>query len=166
MPECKGCGNSFPYRVVIDGVTHNLKSRSYCLDCSPFKSGKGYEHRKQSSLKNREQNKICPLCNKQFSWNKNNVCSSCRADRTRYKNKIELQEYLGGRCERCGNDDHRVLDFHHTKDKKFTISGRLHCSIADLKEEADKCILLCANCHRIEHSKDKQKIIEYYWPEW
>ena len=36
------------------------------------------------------------------------------------------------------------------------------CSIADLKEEADKCILLCANCHRIEHSKDKQKIIEYY----
>ena len=160
MPKCKKCKSNFPYRIKVDGVIRNLKSRSYCLKCSPFKSKQGYEHRKDRS--NRSKTKICPICEREFGWTKNNVCSSCRSSNMREKNKIALINMLGGSCVECGISDIRVLDFHHIQDKKFTISSRLECSIVDLKQEAEKCVLLCANCHRIEHNKDKEDVLDYY----
>jgi hypothetical protein len=36
MPTCQKCGDKFPFRVLIDGKQRNLKSRKYCLQCSPF----------------------------------------------------------------------------------------------------------------------------------
>lgn len=56
-------------------------------------------------------------------------------------------------CTDCGNQDFRVLEFHHLKDKDFNLgdkSGKGY-SIVRLQEELDKCIPLCANCHRIRH---------------
>ncbi|MBD3261509.1 MAG: hypothetical protein GF334_07490 [Candidatus Altiarchaeales archaeon] len=39
MPKvCSNCGKEFPFRVVIEGKERNLKSRKYCLECSPFNS--------------------------------------------------------------------------------------------------------------------------------
>lgn len=54
-------------------------------------------------------------------------------------------------CSKCGIRDPRVLEFHHVRDKKFSIAERAyyHYGINRLKKEIDKCILLCANCHRI-----------------
>lgn len=58
-------------------------------------------------------------------------------------------------CEDCGFDDPRALDFHH-KDpstKSFPI-GRDAWKVSweRLLAEVDKCIVLCANCHRIRHN--------------
>ncbi len=58
-------------------------------------------------------------------------------------------------CATCGFDDKRALDFHHRdkNNKLFKISdqrGRLSESI--LEEEIKKCVVLCANCHRILHT--------------
>ncbi len=72
------------------------------------------------------------------------------------KYKVILIEYLGGCCKICGYDKcPNALDFHHTKDKKEMISRMLaNCNgLKKLKQEADKCILLCANCHRELHSQ-------------
>ena len=49
-----------------------------------------------------------------------------------------------------------AMDFHHLANKKDSIS-HLVISCASLKriqEEIDKCILICANCHRIRHFGD------------
>jgi hypothetical protein len=67
--------------------------------------------------------------------------------------KVELVEYKGGKCEKCGyNKCIEALEFHH-KDptqKDFNISSHSYSS-KRMKDEADKCLLLCANCHREEH---------------
>lgn len=74
-----------------------------------------------------------------------------------------LVKYKGGKCEACGYDKcNSALDFHHTdeSDKEFGISERLTNSIESLKKEADKCILLCSNCHREHHHIENQKLLK------
>ena len=65
--------------------------------------------------------------------------------------------YKGGRCERCGYDRCMdALEFHHTcpNEKDFSISSKGYTrSWVRVKAELDKCIMLCANCHRELHAK-------------
>lgn len=61
----------------------------------------------------------------------------------------------GGCCQRCGISYHySVYDLHHREpDKKDFSVGSLIGSVSfeRLLEEADKCDLLCSNCHRLTH---------------
>ena len=65
-----------------------------------------------------------------------------------------LVEYKGGKCEVCGYDKCiEALEFHHIDEttKEFAVSGSTK-SLDRQKAEADKCIMLCANCHRELHA--------------
>ncbi len=66
-------------------------------------------------------------------------------------------EYKDGRCEICGYDRcMEALEFHHnnSSDKDFSISDKGYTrSWKRVKEELDKCIMVCANCHRELHAK-------------
>ena len=65
--------------------------------------------------------------------------------------KATLVNEAGGRCRRCGFDEScAALEFHHLDPsaKSFAVSAKgATRSIAALRAEAEKCILLCANCH-------------------
>lgn len=72
-------------------------------------------------------------------------------------------EKAGGKCAHCGyemtTNNICVFDFHHVdpKKKKFelnqnTFTGKKFELVV---EEVEKCIVLCANCHRLEHSKSQ-----------
>jgi len=65
-------------------------------------------------------------------------------------------EYKGGKCESCGyNKCIDALDFHHVneKEKEFGLSqSGLTRSWERTKKESDKCVLVCANCHREIHA--------------
>jgi transposase len=81
-------------------------------------------------------------------------CRRCRMDQVaawRRRAKARLVEEAGGRCVACGYDDHlAALQFHHLdpSTKKFGLSMRgVTRSMEKLREEAAKCVLLCANCH-------------------
>lgn len=70
--------------------------------------------------------------------------------------KKELVALLGGKCKKCGYDKCiNALDFHHIKgDKEYQLSAMFnHSSKQKILKEANKCILLCANCHREMHYK-------------
>lgn len=75
----------------------------------------------------------------------------------RIKRKEELIRIFGNKCSRCGyNKSSWALVFHHTdeKSKHFNISGvRLMKSLEKLISEANKCRLLCANCHAEIHEE-------------
>ena len=73
----------------------------------------------------------------------------------RRKIKEMLVEYKGGKCILCGyNRFFGAFDLHHIDDsqKSFGLSTKgLTRSWEKTKVEADKCVLLCANCHREVH---------------
>lgn len=56
-------------------------------------------------------------------------------------------------CVRCGCSDYRCLTFHHVGKKKFELScaADRNVSLRQVRNEIAKCIILCANCHMIEH---------------
>lgn len=60
-------------------------------------------------------------------------------------------------CSKCGFSHPAALDFHHTdsSQKEFTI-GSIRASVSKDKiiEEINKCVVLCANCHRIHHYEE------------
>ena len=69
-------------------------------------------------------------------------------------------EYKGGKCMLCGYSRcSQSLDFHHSSntEKNFGISDKGYTrSWERVKKEIDKCILVCANCHRELHVGIKQ----------
>jgi hypothetical protein len=71
--------------------------------------------------------------------------------------KLQLIEMFGGKCEKCGYDKNiAAFDFHHidpfSKIFEIKIQYLKHKSDDDILEEALKCMLLCANCHREHHN--------------
>lgn len=73
-------------------------------------------------------------------------------------------EYKGGQCTFCGyKREMSALEFHHLDDsqKDFGLSQKgLTRSWVRTKQELDKCILVCANCHREIHAGILQPSIE------
>lgn len=59
--------------------------------------------------------------------------------------------YKGGKCQACGYNKYQgALDLHHVNGKKeFSIGDKGYTrSWEKVREELDKCILVCSNCHR------------------
>ena len=82
------------------------------------------------------------------------TCIRCRSDavtRRRRKVKRILVEEAGGACAICGYDRCvGALQFHHLDpaSKRFELSLMgVARALDDLREEAQKCVVLCANCH-------------------
>jgi hypothetical protein len=98
---------------------------------------------------------LCSNCHREYHFN-----ISQSKDERRITKKI-LLDYKGNKCEKCGyNKCQSGLTFHHLdpskKDFNFSEISVRAKSLQDLNDniikELDKCSLLCANCHREEHT--------------
>lgn len=70
------------------------------------------------------------------------------------KRKREAVEYKGGRCVRCGYEKClAALDFHHLDPMEKDPDWKLmrSWSVDRIKNELDKCELVCSNCHAEIH---------------
>jgi transposase len=78
-------------------------------------------------------------------------CRSAAVARRRRKVKAILVEEAGGACCLCGYDrTMRALHFHHLEpsQKRHEINAKgVAIAIDKLRVEAQKCVLLCSNCH-------------------
>jgi hypothetical protein len=73
--------------------------------------------------------------------------------------RAEWQEFKATfACTVCGFSHPAVLDFHHIDRTNHRSINKLakDGKYAQAKEEIKKCIVLCANCHRIHHHKEKK----------
>jgi len=65
-------------------------------------------------------------------------------------------------CQKCGFSHPAALDYHHkSDDKEFSIADAVAkgYSKARILKEAAKCVLICANCHRIEHFNKRLGVV-------
>lgn len=135
LPICKKCGMKFPNRVEIDGTIHVVSNRKYCLTCSPF--NRHNTKRLHMAIGSAEQ--------------KSKIAVE-RVQKRRRTLKEMSVSYKGGMCCICGyNRCITALEFHHIdpNSKSFGLSERGFTRKWDvIKSELDKCILVCANCHR------------------
>ena len=116
--------------------------------------------------------KICEICNQKFETNSKSrlYCYECSGESTRMdiesrkhqktilrrSMKKQAIKILGGKCSVCGYDKCiDALEFHHKnpKEKDFKIGSGNTMSWKECKNEAEKCVLLCSNCHKEIHSK-------------
>lgn len=81
-------------------------------------------------------------------------CKRCRSEavsRWRQRLKETLIAEAGGACVLCGYARHpAAMHFHHLdpRTKEFSLSQEgVTRSLARARAEAEKCVLLCANCH-------------------
>jgi hypothetical protein len=96
--------------------------------------------------------------------------------RKRFKKKIV--NMMGGECMLCGyNKCIKALELHHTDPhgKDFCISQMTTLKWSKIFEEAQKCVMVCANCHREIHDNLKEcpklKVIKFStlsdcWVDW
>jgi hypothetical protein len=143
-----------------------VKKHSYIKHCSPecgrianikykeldtdLKGIKRKKERHKLYMKKWYKNKD----NKKKHIERVNICNSNIKKRNKdYKESLDLI------CSECGENDINCLDFHHInpEEKDFTISFMLKSgySIKRIQKEIEKCVVLCANCHRKHHSKNK-----------
>ena len=85
-----------------------------------------------------------------------------RVQKWRLRQKQRAIDYKGGKCSACGyNKCPDALDFHHLDptEKEFGLaSSGITRAWERVKKELDKCILLCANCHRELHYQLNRQI--------
>lgn len=159
---CQKCNSFFKPQINIDGKIRNLQNRKFCFACSPFN-----QHNTRNLIQPTETKK-CTKCYlfkaiDEFYIQKDRpgrttYCKSClNLDTTQRQKDIKMKciEYLGSKCVDCGYvGPSAAYDFHHLDptQKEFTLSRVRGRSLKTLTKELDKCVLLCAICHRLRHS--------------
>lgn len=121
-------------RTKIDGLYSSCRACMYLYSTSPTRLERGRHHDKNRRAEVIARNKQRAL-----------------------SHKLKLIELHGGLCLDCKKSwPPYIFEFDHRNPtiKSFTVSGaNLHFKLERLVAEADKCDLVCSNCHRVRTHK-------------
>lgn len=148
--HCKNA-NLNNFSVLTSPSEHEINEmqKYYDKHKSSIKTAKKFGWSKYTVLKYIVTNKRKLLTDEERK--QNNVKNSLN---NRRKLKEKLVDYKGGKCEICGyNKCIKAMEFHHVNqnEKEFPLTY-MNRKWDVLKKEADKCILVCSNCHREIHA--------------
>ena len=115
---------------------------------------------------------VCICCENKIRCKEDAVklCTRCKRKSRRLAFRISAANYKNNICEICELkretiDDLEIFDFHHIvkEEKSFELGDNIESrNWQVIKEELDKCMMLCANCHRKQHLYQRQThIVEY-----
>lgn len=119
---------------------------------------------------------VCICCNREFEVKKRHggqnrlICYQCMPDNLSKKEKDRrrrdclkiasdnLKQSIG--CAKCGYSMYgAALDWHHvdTHTKEDNPAKQLQKSWGAYMKEIQHCVLLCANCHREYHHREREE---------
>lgn len=160
----------------------HLPAKFKCLKCGNIQEVMEARSIRTAKCKNCDKH-ICLKCGKEFTIPNNKghkstrrFCYEClpyetsnRIGRNMY-HKLwveyvlkQIKDKYGTSCSICGyNKNYAALEFHHTdmKSKEFSPAELIYSSydLGQIFKELDKCILVCANCHREIHHPEQNNI--------
>ena len=144
-------------------MTCKAPSCTNSVYASGFCNGHYLRHRRginlDAPIRRQERDRKCKIdgCDKKHYGN--DLCSSHWKRWSRHSIKKQLIQKMGGKCVACGGMFHpAAFDFHHLDPSKkdFSLTNAFNNkTLDDIFDEAKKCILLCANCHRVEHAGEQ-----------
>lgn len=82
------------------------------------------------------------------------------ANKRNRERKQKVVEYFGSICFRCKQSfPQYVFEFHHLDPKKKDVNPSVALARSEKRmwEELNKCIMLCSNCHKIEHWGEREE---------
>lgn len=128
-------------------------------ECSVCKESKSYAEYYKSSRSKTGYVSKCKKCQSLLD-SKYHVKHREKYNARQKKNAVENRAFIDRfkhikGCLHCGEKRPWVLDFHHLGDKDATIADLITYSRQVIKKEIRKCIVLCANCHRDLHYKER-----------
>ena len=147
--KCEKCGNNNIFHLIFHHIDTNEKEYFISRIWGSRWSSIEPEIKKCVLL--------CDNCHRELHYNEKKY-------EERRKTKELIVNYKGNKCEICGYDKClAALTFHHSneEEKNYEIA-KISLRIENIQEltddmflEIEKCELLCSNCHRIVHSKQK-----------
>ena len=158
MKICTKCGKELPETEFYKDPRRENGLRSICKKCWSIRKKKYRETHKEeiseSGKKYYQEHK--EQINKRTSkWQKNNkerINNRLRQKREPIKEKINSFKTP---CVKCGETRMCTIQFHHIDPSKklFEINQTNIVKYNDneIKEELDKCVCLCSNCHTEFH---------------
>jgi len=128
MKTCCVCHEELPESEFNKNKTRKDGLSTLCRACSRARSKRFYQENTESQ--------------KQYI--------TLRRQKRKEESIPKILEILAGGCSSCSEKDIRCLDFHHVENKKKSVMVLLREGYGweAIKEEIDKCIVLCSNCHR------------------
>lgn len=146
-------GKILSYKFLVDGkeVPEDMKycpvcknillktaftsSGTACAECARQKAREYYERVKHDA-----------------QWIRNR---NAKAKKDGLEKKLRAIEHMGGVCQDCKKSyPPPVFDFHHLdpSEKELNLGDIMRRKdFSTIEKELSKCVLLCANCHRIRH---------------
>ena len=93
-----------------------------------------------------------------YEANKEKVKASSKLSKER--GRADFQIFKSSlSCTRCGENHPATLDFHHLiphpDNQKINVLTKSGAYTKAIQEIMDKCIVLCANCHRVHHHDER-----------
>lgn len=137
VKECTKCHKVLPWDNFRWKNKSLNKKHSQCKDCEKAADKKHYAESKER---------------------RENVKATANFQKQRNILLVENARKKG--CQKCGEKRPYVLDFHHInpEDKIKDIAHMIKSSSEQsLLAEIEKCVILCANCHREWHYLEKEK---------
>lgn len=138
MKKCSKCKEDKELDQFNKHSSSKSKLVSWCKECVKNISKKNYEEHKEKHKINTKLSK-----ERKKEW------------------YILYKESL--KCSKCSFNHPAIIDFHHIDPSKkdFGISSMFKKgkNENEIREEIEKCIPLCSNCHRIFHYLEKKENI-------
>lgn len=150
MIECAcGCG------TILNKYNGWYETRKYVS---------GHNGRIYKNVTKKEANKLA----QEKHYKLHGTTNKLNARAKRAKDKEQILMYRGTYCYACkleyDGTNGAVFELHHVNPKNKLFNVGTNAVVAhtweEIKAEADKCVVLCANCHRLHHNTDQVPITE------
>lgn len=141
------------YKYLVDGK-EVPEDKKYCASCSSILPKEAFSQKGTSCREcaNKRSREYYDKVKHNAKWIRDR---NERVKKDGVAKKLRAIEHMGGVCQDCkGSFPPPVFDFHHLdpSEKELNLGDIMRRKdFSTIEKELSKCVLLCANCHRIRH---------------